>query len=145
MESLQTQYIIYFMLVICCWNNIIEQHYRKYESLYKKKINKLWALNFKKTCINNAIGISKELIHPPWLFVYKEKDLYPSSSNKRSDDWDDDSVSITIVNWKSKDERNNWSCGKFRLQLLTFRWKSENLSSPKGFRIKFSGETKLQL
>ena len=30
-------------------------YYRKYESLYKKKINKLWALNFNKTCINENL------------------------------------------------------------------------------------------
>ena len=94
----------------------------------------------------DIVSLTNILIPPPWLFLYIEKDLYPSSSHKRSDDSDSQvSVSITIVNWKSKDERNNWSCGKFRLQLLTFTWKSENLPSPKGFRIKFSGETKLQL
>ena len=27
-------------------------YYIKYESLYKNKINKLWALNFNKSCIN---------------------------------------------------------------------------------------------
>ena len=30
-------------------------YYRKYESLYKKKINKLLALNFNKTCINENL------------------------------------------------------------------------------------------
>ena len=29
-------------------------YYRKYDFLYKNKINKLWALNFNKTCINKS-------------------------------------------------------------------------------------------
>ena len=33
----------------------LKLYYRKYESLYKKKINKLWALNFNKTCINENL------------------------------------------------------------------------------------------
>ena len=33
----------------------LKMYYRKYESLYKKKISKLWALKFNKTCINENL------------------------------------------------------------------------------------------
>ena len=36
----------------------LKLYYRKYESLYKKKTNKLWALNFNKTCIYVFVQIS---------------------------------------------------------------------------------------
>ena len=51
----------------------LQLYYRKYESLYKKKINKMWALNFNKTCINENLWptfttISKRLI----IILYKK-------------------------------------------------------------------------
>ena len=33
----------------------LKLYYRKYESIYRKKINKLWVLNFNKTCINENL------------------------------------------------------------------------------------------
>ena len=46
----------------------LKVYYRKYESLYKKKINKLWALNFNKTCINDRKFINPLLIKCYLLF-----------------------------------------------------------------------------
>ena len=32
-----------------------KSYYRKYENAYKKKINKMWSLIFKKTCISENL------------------------------------------------------------------------------------------